>query len=160
MTNATIIKALEDFFRDEVASKIKLKKPESEEFVNPNVFPGYLPPKNFLPQGFDIPCILVGMMDGEDADDETTLAARIVFAVYSDGHEENGTFVPDMEGYKDIVSLIDKARLSLAANPIIGGVCSVNKPIKWGLYDEQPWPIWYGYITFTLNAYILQHNNL
>lgn len=157
MTNEIILQVLEKFFKEEVADHIKLKKPESDEYVNPNVFIGYLPPKGFLPEGFDLPCIVVGMMDGNDSDTETTLSARITFAIYSEGHEENGEIVPDMQGYKDIVSLIDKSRLKLATNSIIGGVCTVNKPITWALYDEQPWPFWYGYIAFTCNTYMLQH---
>lgn len=154
MSIGVVSTALEKFFKDEVASVTKLKKPESNspEYVNPNVFSGYIPPKNFLPQGFDVPCIVVGVMQG-DLDKESMLTVNVTLVIFSDGEYKDGEFTPNMDGYSSMISLIDKSILALTQNPIIGDVCSIEKPIRWKLYEEQPWPIWYGNITFEVNTY-------
>ena len=156
MIDNTILEALKEFIKEEIAYKILLHKAPDEnveiEYVNPCVFIGYLPPKNFLPEGYDIPCIIVGEENGEDDGNSANLNIKLSFVTYGAGdYDENDVLMPDMQGYKDLLNLITRTRTTLSSNPFIKSITVIEKPIKWGMYQEQPFPYWYGYMTFTVN---------
>lgn len=159
MTENRILQAIADFIK-EITSDDLLEKPNEDvniesELVSPVVVVGYLPPKNFLPEGYDIPAVIVGMDDGEDNDQDAFINVRITIATYDPGEKnEVGLFIPDSKGYIDLLHMITKIRTAISAEKIINGATTVNKPMRWGMYEEQPWPYWYGYIKFSARCSI------
>lgn len=166
MTDNEVLESLSKFLKDNVSSSIKLEKPlsnkklqETYELVNPAVYTGWLPPKNFLESyGYDVPGIIVMMDDGID-DDSANLNIRIKFVTYDPGQtEENGELTPNAKGYKDLLNLISKTRIELSQNPIIYEKVSVNKPIKWSMDTEQNYPYWSADMSFTVSIAPLAFN--
>ena len=161
MTTVVILEKLQSFLKENVCSHIKLQKPSDDdvdkyELVNPTVHTGWIPPKGILPAELEsaIPCLIVGMDDGNDDGLEGSIGIRISAVVYSPGlHKENGgaiEFIPDFQGYNDLLNLLDRTIAEIAKNQIINGV-KVEYPIKWGMYqDNQPYPYWYGWVSFTV----------
>lgn len=166
MTDNTILEALKKRLKEQVASQIELQKPPTEEEstveyvnVNPYVCTGYLPPKNFLPEGYDVPCIIVGLDEGVDDGNDASLQIKLTFATYGAGQYAGGELIPDMEGYKDLLSLMTLTRQNICTNPLIENLVTIQKPIRWGMYSEQPWPYWYGYMTFSVNSAVISMIN-
>ena len=173
MTTISILEALQVFLKEKVASSIKLQKPSdgnihNYELMHPEVHIGWIPPKGYLPSGMEaaIPCLIVGMDDGTDDGQEAGVNIRISAAVYSPGlHEpQSGSqikYTPDFKGYNDLLNLIDRTVAELSKNKVIGNVTIVQAPIKWGMYqDEQPYPYWYGWITFTAKKQTYPQSNV
>lgn len=160
MVDNTVLQTLKEYIKSNVASKIKLEKPnedatQSPAYVNPVVVVGYLPPKNFLPEGYDVPAIIVGMDQGTDDGNDAYLGIRIVFATYSMGEKnEEGEMIPDMKGYIDLLHLMTQTRMAISTAMNLEKT-QVRKPIKWGMYQEQPWPYWYGWMTFDATLAII-----
>jgi len=161
MSTIKILEAYEHFFKEKVTPTIKLQKPsddnvEDYELVNPQVHVGWVPPKGYLPAGMEsaMPCLIVGMDDASDDGQSAEVNIRISVAVYSPGihapnSDESLNYTPDFKGYNDLLNLIDRTVDELLRNRIIYGVSTAELPIKWGMYQDQPYPYWYGYITFT-----------
>jgi hypothetical protein len=162
-----ILGAIKTFLIKKVAIKIKLEKPPLEgtienkvKLVPPAVYIGWIPPKNYLDEyGYDIPGLLVMSDGGEDNDGDAYLNIRIGVATYDLGITANGQVTPNTNGYKDILNLISIVRTELATNINIEGVTTVDKPIKWGLYEEQNYPFWHGWITFKVATPSLTYEN-
>jgi len=158
MTALDALKALKKFISDYVASKTLLQQEDSEPpvYVNPYVEMIYLPHKNFSPQDFQVPFILVGLDDAIDDTLQHELNIRITFATYGGGQytDENGLKVnmPDSKGYIDLINIIERTKLELITAGIINGAGAVLKPFRYGVYDtEMVYPYWYGYLSFTLD---------
>ncbi len=162
MMNVSVLDTVKAFLEEKVASKIQLQRSEPEEsgeyaLMHPNVFVGWVPPEGYLPVGITaaIPCIVVGMDTGEDDRvEKETLAIRLSLAVYDPGlhdPENPGPFgyTPSLEGYRNLVNFTDHTRAELLKHHRIGNL-SLEGPVKWGIYKDQPWPYWYSYITLTL----------
>lgn len=163
MSTIAILEALQAFLQDKVTPTIKLQKPNDNNvkdytLVNPAVHIGWIPPKGYLPEGMEsaIPCLIVGMDDGSQDAQSNDLNIRISAAVYSPGlHAPDAvgaiTYTPDFQGYQDLLNLMDRTLAKLTENRVVNGV-SIQDPIKWGMYQsEQPYPYWYGWITFTVS---------
>lgn len=159
MTDNIIIEALQKFLQERVAGKIKLQAPAKDidtyGLVHPAVHVGWIPPKlpeNISPESqvTDIPCIIVGMDEGEDDGDSASLNIRLSFVTFSEGLMKDGKLYPNYEGYKDLINLIALTRRELSAAVTIGSVTSVQRPFKWGMYKDQPAPYWYGWMTFSV----------
>lgn len=164
MTPLTILLSLKEFIQERIAGGIKLLKPVdsstgAQEMVHPAVYIGYLPPKALLPEdsNYDAPAIIVGMdtNGGEDLLTRAELNIRVTMVTYGAGKTaEAGVFSPDMTGFMDLLNLIERARQKLGAFPVSEkSICierSEDNPFRWGMYDEQPWPYWYGWLTFTV----------
>lgn len=161
MTDNRILEAIKKFIVENVASKIKLEKPSTDgrlegeyALVNPAVYVGWIPPKNYLDEyGYDIPSLLIMEDGGEDSTDEAFLNIRIGIATYDPGYTSpEGETTPNVKGYIDLLNLITRIRLELARMAVIEETTSIQKPIKWGLYEEQKYPYWHGWITFQASA--------
>lgn len=159
MTTVTILDKLKAFLLENVCNSIKLKKPSDKdvdkfELVNPVVHIGWIPPNGFLPQELEqsIPCLIVGIEEAEDDGQDSNLNIKISAVVYNPGfHKETNAEVEcaaDFSGYVDLLNLLDRTKAEIAKNQIINGI-PIQYPIKWGMYQEtQPYPYWYGWITF------------
>lgn len=161
MSTVSVLEALQGFLQTKVSPGIKLQKAENNkvmeyELVNPAVHVGWVPPAGYLPEGMEsaIPCLVVGMDEGSDDGQDGQLNIRIAAAVYSPGlHEPSGgglKYTPDMKGYNDLLNLIDRTMAELTKNLIIKDAGEIQRPVKWGMYQEQPYPYWYGWITFSV----------
>lgn len=167
MNDLEVLKALSGFLKEKVASKIKLEKVPDDnqvegdyELVNPAVYQGWLPPKNFLESyGYDIPGMIVMIDDGTDDNESADLNIRIKVVTYDPGTtKEDGTLTPDAKGYKDLLNLIFKIRLALSENVVINDTITVNKPIKWNMDEEQNYPYWSANVSFPVSIASLKFN--
>ncbi|MDF2891243.1 MAG: hypothetical protein K0R80_1610 [Clostridia bacterium] len=165
MSTVTILGKIKEFLEEEVAPKIKLQKAsdnnvDSYELVNPQVFIGWLPPNGCIPEGLThtIPCLLVGLEDSSDDGNEGEINIRISAAVYSPGmHKIAGVaeastteFKADFQGYVDLLNLLDRTTAKLIKAQVIKNSVPLVYPVKSGMYQEQPYPFWYGWITFSV----------
>ncbi len=142
---------------DEKLKDFKLEKANDEdkyELVNPAIYICWVPPKNCLHEyGYDIPGIVICSDSGEE-DDEVGLNIRLNIQTYDPGLTLEDREIPNAKGYTDILNLITKIRMILNENPAEIGII-VEKPIKWGFYDEQIYPYWAGYMTFKVKMNLL-----
>ena len=163
MPTVTTLETIKAFLEERVSSRIELQQPNDDNvqeysLANPNVFKGWIPPNGYLPAGMEsaIPCLVVGMDEAGDDGEQETTKIRISAVVYSPGlHEPDGeavTYTPDFQGYNDLLNLIDLTTAQLRKNRIINGQLTVELPVKWGMYQEQPYPYWYGWITFDVRT--------
>lgn len=156
MTAVEALQALKKFVEDEVASKILLQKEgiatAEPEYVHPYVELITLPHKNFTPVNFQVPYILIGLANGTDAADEHPLSIQMQFATYGgDIVFKETANIPDSSGFMDLLNLIETTKQKLIQATVINGRGVVNKPIMYGIYNEQiTYPYSYGYMTFDL----------
>lgn len=158
MSTVSILETLQSFLQEKVAPAIKLQKDDGNnvnnyELVHPAVHIGWIPPKGYLPAEMEsgIPCLIVGMDEASDDAQSEEINIRISAAVYSPGqHNPDGTYAPDFRGYNDLINLIDRTKAELIKNQIINNSVVIQFPVKWGMYQEQPYPYWYGWITFAV----------
>lgn len=156
MTAVEALKALQAFVSEKVAQTILLQKEglatSEPEMVHPYVSLITLPHKNFMPVNFQVPHILIGFTNGTDGATDHPLSIRMQFATYGgDVVFKETANIPDSSGYIDLLNLMERTKSELVKATIINGCGVVNKPIMYGVYDEQlTYPIWYGYLTFDL----------
>lgn len=160
MTAVDSLNGLKKFIEEKVASKVLLQKEPNEndipsnepEYVHPYVEIMTLPHKNFTPVNFQVPYILIGLTNGTDAANEHPLNIQIQFATYGGNMMFKETAnIPDSSGFIDLLNLIEKTKHELVQEPTINGCGVVNKPIMYGVYNEQiTYPYSYGYLTFDM----------
>ena len=160
MTALDALRSIKSFIEREVASGIELQKEHSDppEYVNPYVSIITLPHKNFMPVNFQVPHILIGLENGTDDTEEHALRIRISCATYGGSvafQEQNN--IPDEKGYLDLLTLLERIKAKLINEAIIEGDCVVERPVTYGIYDEQlTYPYWYGYLQFTVQIPIVE----
>lgn len=157
MSEILSLEALRDFLIEKVTAQIRLKKPNDKnvmdyKLVNPSVHIGWIPPNGYVPKeiGTSLPCILVGHDDGEDNGEESSLDIRLSFAVWNPGYNDGEKSIPNFEGYRDLLNFIERTRNELFKQKIIKEKMTIQHPVKWGMYEEQPYPYWYGWMTFKI----------
>lgn len=173
MTDNIILEGLQKFLQEHVSGKISLQKPiqkvnDPYVLVNPAVHIGWIPPK--LPENMTleetvpniqtmIPCLIVGMDDGNDDGQEAELNIRITFVTYNPGITNNEKMIPSFVGYQDLLNLITLAREELAKASVIDGITTVQKPFKWGMYQDigATYPYWYGWLTFPVSSAAMEY---
>lgn len=159
MSTISKLEAIQAFLQEKVSPKIQLQQPndnnvEDYTLVHPNVFIGWIPPNGYLPEGMNsaIPCLIVGMDEGEDNGEQETVSIRISAVVFSPGYHSPTDYTPDFQGYNDLLNLIDRATAELRKNRIIKDSVAIADVIQWGMYQEQPYPYWYGWITLSVRS--------
>mgnify|MGYP005835157803 CR=1 FL=1 len=163
MNDITILEEIQKLLQKNVADHIKLQKANDKdifnyELVSPQIHIGWIPPKGFLPEGLDegIPCIIIGHDEGNDDGRTADINIRLSFVVFSPGKhdtkdiDELKNYTPNFEGYRDLLNLMEKTKQEILRNQIINKAFVIQYPIKWGMYQEQPYPYWYGWITFSI----------
>lgn len=167
MNDNLILESLKKFLIENVANKFKLEKPqegnildEKYELVNPAVYIGWIPPKNYLVDyGYDVPALLIMEDGGEDSGDESNINIRIGIATFDPGQTDSNRTTPNTKGYKDLLNIITRIRMEFAKVSIIEDTTTIQKPIKWGLYEEQNYPYWNGWLSFQASAMPLNLRN-
>ena len=166
MNDNEILEAIAKFLKEKVSAKIKFKKvPKknlvegSYELVNPAVYIGWIPQKNFLNEyGYEVPSFIVMLDEGNDDYTEATLAIRIKVVTYDPGTiETTGAITPNVEGYKDLLNAITRIRIVISENPIISEKVSINKPIQWDMDEEQGYPFWSANVKFNVSIEPIQN---
>ena len=173
MIDNNTLEAIQKFLQRNVSTKIKLQAAASNDIndytlVPPAVHIGWIPPP--IPEALppevrpaDIPCLIVGMDEGSDDSTEASLNIRISAVVYSPGFYDGIKFAPNFKGYQDLLNLMTLTRRELMSKIFIEGMTSVNPPVKWGMYKDQPHPYWYGWLTFSVTiqpiGYLPDTNN-
>ncbi|NFG24842.1 UNVERIFIED_ORG: hypothetical protein B2H98_08870 [Clostridium botulinum] len=175
MNDLEALECITNFLKENVASKIMLKKaPDYNigeegiigqedtkiELVNPAVYTGWVPPKNFLDNyGYDIPGLIAMIDDGIDDVNEANVNFRIKIVTYDLGlTDENNNVTPNTKGYKDLLNIIMRIRLEFSQNPILNEKLTINKPIKWSMDEDQSYPYWSANITFDASIAPLDFN--
>jgi hypothetical protein len=139
-----ILEALRDFVYNSTEN-ILFTRPDTNETVRPQVYIGWTPPKNLNPDDYDIPGIIIGIPEGSEEDDSSILNVTFTFATYSPGAD---TTKLDMQGYKELLYLQNFVRYKLLSKRIINSKTTVQKPLTWGVPEEQPYPYWVGWMKF------------
>lgn len=160
MHTVATLEILKHFLEEQVSPNIKLQKASDENvldytLVQPNVFIGWVPPEGYLPNELEssIPCLVVGLDTGADSQEESVFNIKISFAVYSPGeHRPDGGYTPNFNGYIDLLNLIDLTKAKLSQSHVLNQKLIISDEIKWGMYQEQPYPYWYGYMTFSVQG--------
>lgn len=120
------------------------------QYVTPYVAQCYLPHKNFSPEDFQTPGILIALDTADDTGRENTVDVRLVCMTYGGGFYDE-TRIPDADGYKDLLSMMERLNTALVTQQAIGRG-GLRRPITMGMYDsELAWPYWYGYLKFSLD---------
>lgn len=159
MTTLDALNALKKFITEKIASEMLLQKEGTHppEYVHPYVELLTLPHKNFTPaRDFQVPLIMISLDSAKDDAFENELQIRITFGVYGGGFykDDNGaeTNIPDGKGYIDLINLIERTKLALAAAGVIEGAGTITRPFSFGTYDtEIVYPYWYGYLSFGMS---------
>ena len=151
MTALDALKDIQSFLRETIREEgIQLFREESEELVAPYVELCYLPHHNFAPAAFQCPGVLVAMDQLTDEADQSLVEVRLVCCTYGGGFYPDSQ-IPDAQGYRDLITLMERLKIALAAQNTLGQ-CSLRRPITTGIYDgELCWPYWYGYLTFSVD---------
>ncbi|MDR2523676.1 MAG: hypothetical protein LBC93_08275 [Synergistaceae bacterium] len=96
------------------------------------------------PEDFEanFPCAVVKFDEGtgkeENAPDAARIAVRILVGVYDDN--------PDCQGYRDVMNILERIRLELLSVRYLERKYRLEMPFKWYLFEEQPWPVFFGQI--------------
>ncbi|KNF08553.1 hypothetical protein CLPU_6c00390 [Gottschalkia purinilytica] len=167
MTENKILENIKEFLEKEICSKFKLELPnnnglldEDYKLVNPAVYIGWIPPKNYLDNyGYDVPALIVMSDGGEDLGESSNLNIRIGIVTYDPGLSSEET-IPNFKGYKDLLNIISRIRIELSNLSSIEKIGAVERPIKWGMYEEQTYPYWHGWITFQVSTASLNYLDL
>lgn len=166
MNDIEALDSLSKFLKEKVAAKILLVKPPDVdipeggvveeitpelELVNPAVYEGWTPPKNFLENyGYDVPAIIAMIDNGTDNNNMADLNFRIKIVTYYPGlTKDDGQVIPNAKGYRDLLNMILKIRLAFQENPIIEDTITIEKPIEWNMDEEQNYPYWSANVKFS-----------
>lgn len=148
------------------AEHLTLKSPTDGEHASsyrlavPAVHVGYVPPNGVLdPKAKPrIPCLVVGAEQSDDDRDGTVIAVRITAAVYDPGEQTFGQssqqlqLVPNFDGYITLLNFLDRVKEWMLRSDAIAGRFQLESPVALKTYEEQPWPYWYGTLTFTASG--------
>jgi hypothetical protein len=90
----------------------------------------------------NFPCIIVKFDEGtdkeENAPDATRIAVRILVGVYDES--------PDWQGYRDVMNIMETIRQELLTTRYLERKYKLEMPFEWYLFEEQPWPVFFGQI--------------
>ncbi|MBQ9528264.1 MAG: hypothetical protein IJR68_11685 [Fretibacterium sp.] len=118
-------------------------KPKGDEPIEPQ---GYGPAD--IEANF--PCVVVKLIDGQDREegqiDQARTSVNLLIGVYDES--------PDCQGYRDVMNIIETTRqsfLSLSCR-ILGKKYKLELPMKWSLFEEQPWPFYFGVVEMVWDA--------
>jgi len=158
VTTVEVLDKIRDWLNVNVCSQIKLKKPSDDdverfELVNPVAFSAYYPVRKVRDPRAGAPSIVVMFDEASDNGQSYTLPIRLVFCIYSPGFHSPAAFIPDSEGWRDLLNFIDLAKAAILRSQNLDGI-SVGLPLTQGLAvpeEQTPGlePYYFGYITFT-----------
>ena len=106
---------------------------------------------SLVPQGYtssdiesNFPCVIVKVDESTDNEEGTLTQTRIRMRLLVGTYDES----PDCQGYRDVLNIIETIRQSLETMPerVLDGRYRMEMPLTHALFDDQPWPIFFGQI--------------
>lgn len=156
MTAAMLLRALCDFLR-ELLAEYAAAKGDGGQFTAPRVFEWYLPFKNpKAPEKIDFPYVVARIVSGEDSQDPnvgSTVQVHLSFGVYDESERVDGFLRPS--GAYDLINLMEHVRIGLLRQLVIDNRFRIEKPYKWSIPEEQPYPLWVGEATTSWTVQIV-----
>lgn len=141
--------------------QIMLKRPQAGNkaggynLAAPAVHLGLVPPDSILDPDGDIriPCLVVGISESNGDSEEELLNLRITAIVYDPGTQSVGTAAlePNFEGYTILLNLLDRVRAWVLREDGAAKRFQLEGSVKLSPYEEQPWPYWYGSLSFMVS---------
>lgn len=112
-------------------------KPRGEEITEPG-------DSLYGPEDFEenFPCVVVKLDEGTDKEENTPDATRIVVHILVGGYDDN----PDCQGYRDVMNIMETIRQDLLAARYLNHRYKLEMPFTWYLLEDQPWPVFFGYV--------------
>lgn len=120
----------------ETAFKENLLLSEEGDYKPPQIVNGWLPHKRSSgPKDRDFPFIIVRPKSGattDHANSQVTIQLLL------------GTYSEEYDGYQHNMQLLARLRLALFGLPslTLNNRYRIEYPLKWELFDDQPWPEW------------------
>lgn len=163
MTTVEILDTIQKWLTETVCKNMNLKVPDDNnvekfELANPNAYSAYMPIKKSLPQGIKsaIPGIVVTFEEGTNDNEGFVLPIRLIHCVYSPGLHKPDTFLPNNDGWRDLLNFMDKTRAAILRSQNIDGI-SVVLPLKTGFYNPEEQipeldPYYFGWIMFDVKT--------
>jgi hypothetical protein len=149
---------LQDFLVKELKSLFvgfKLKNIKNED-TDLNIYPQYLPAKKTQKDVDHFPFVTVKIVEGEDPSETDANTCRIMLMVGIYDINE------DYQGYKDVLSILQKMYAHLMSNKVFDGRYEVEYPIKFTLTDEDYQPYFFGALdtTWTIGKITIKNDDL
>lgn len=143
MNAIMLLKSVSVFVRNTVSDYAAAQN-KNGEYVTPRVFESFLPFKDGRnEEKLDFPYITVRISDGQDTDEESFVNVNLYFGIYRKGEEVEGFTQPD--GAYDLLALMEHVRVALFRQGSLDMKFEIQKPYKWEIPDEQPYPLWVGW---------------
>ncbi len=158
ITPISLHEAVNEFIKENVANKIKLKSGakigEDIEYKEPQVILGYLVPKigkdkrnSNQDENSEYPFIATRITNYKNKGNYTEVNLKFIFGVYCYGSYENDEFINDATGYRDILNLAEKTRQELFKQKILNKRFEILEDFEMKIPEEHPYPYWLGEMT-------------
>lgn len=157
--------AIRDYYVAEVLAETELQCPAEDErlddyrLAQPAAHVGWIPPGGVLTLSgkIAVPCIVVGLDKRTSSDEDSELNLRITAAIYDPGqrtYTEKGALQlePNFEGYVTLLNLLDRLESATLKNRAIAGRYTLSSDVETVMYEEQPFPYWYGFLRFKVTG--------
>lgn len=103
-------------------------------------------PQGYTPTDIEsnFPCVIVKLDDATDREEGTLTQTRVNVRILVGTYDES----PDCQGYRDVLNIIETVRQDLLTMPgrVLDKRYRLEMPMKNYLFDDQPWPIYFGQI--------------
>lgn len=145
MTAFLLLQAIVRFL-EEMAAKYPAAEGDHGKYRAPFVFPWSLPFENEEDTHF--PYIVARIVEGVDPVVEpmapllSTVRVDLIFGVYHESIAKDGIVHPD--GAYDLLNLMEHTRIELFRQGVLERKFRIEKPYKWNIPEEQPYPLWVG----------------
>jgi hypothetical protein len=108
----------------------------------PEVYDAFVPKKRRGGEEPKLPFVVVRPSKGSDDPPDngayqSTVEAMILIAVHREFED----------GYRDVVTILEKIRTRLLSYPVFGDRYRVERPVSWEVSEDDTWPNWYGVLT-------------
>ncbi|SHN77263.1 hypothetical protein [Desulfitobacterium chlororespirans] len=142
MTPIELVDSLVAFFKKaaaeyDLATKTGAGKP-------PQVYAGYLPPKDKGDDSNEFPFIIVRYLEEDDNNEATEVKIGVIIGTYCEDEQT---------GWRDPLNIATRLKIALKKAEVIGPY-SLTRSIKVDLFEDQPFPYWY--TTMEVSFYIPQ----
>ena len=166
MQTVSALCAVKEWLEKQIeASHVELKRPDQDGKITaytlaaPSVHIGFVPPNGIVdPAVMRIPCLVVGTPETTDDHDTAEMELQLTAIVYDPGlqkKDEKGQqlqLTPNFDGYITLLNFLDRVKSWVQKNDSIAGKFQLESSVRLKTYEEQPWPYWYGFLSFTVSG--------
>ncbi len=165
MQTASSLNQVKSWLENLIATEhIELKQPDRDNKANyyslvaPAVHICLVPPNCLVdPAGTRIPCLVVGTSESAEDSDSSSMELHITAIVYDPGFQKEDAagrlqLVPNFDGYITLLNLLDRVKGWVRREDGIADRFQLEGAVRLKTYEEQPWPYWYGSLSFTVSG--------